>query len=101
MGLYLLAPVIIQFRQRYPDAIFDLRLNNQILSPAEDSLDLAVRIGDLPDSALLSRRLAPYQLCCYASPDYLIRKGMPHQRDDLINHEHHLKSGFLYNFWII
>ena len=64
IDLYLLAPVIIQFRQRYPDAIFDLRLNDQILSPAEDSLDLAVRIGNLPDSALLSRRLALYQLCC-------------------------------------
>ncbi|WP_414163388.1 LysR family transcriptional regulator [Superficieibacter sp. BNK-5] len=87
IGLYLLAPVITQFRQRYPDVTIDLRLNDHILSLVEDSLDVAVRIGDLPDSALLSRRLAPYQLCCYASPDYLIRKCVPYKPDELINHD--------------
>ncbi|WP_407813274.1 LysR substrate-binding domain-containing protein, partial [Staphylococcus aureus] len=53
----------------------------------EEGIDLAVRIGNLPDSRLLSRRLSPHRLCCYASPDYLAAKGIPRHPDDLRAHD--------------
>ncbi|KPC55155.1 LysR family transcriptional regulator [Amantichitinum ursilacus] len=87
IGLHMIAPTLATFRQRYPKVTIDLRLSDQIVGLAEESIDLAVRIGDLPDSSLLSRRLAPYQLCCYAAPDYLARCGTPRHPDELVQHD--------------
>jgi len=53
----------------------------------EGGIDVAIRIGDLADSQLLSRRLAPYQLCCFASPDYLALCGTPDKPDQLTDHD--------------
>jgi DNA-binding transcriptional LysR family regulator len=53
----------------------------------EGGFDVAVRIGDLADSRLLSRRLLPHRLCCYASPEYLAGRGPPTHPDQLAEHE--------------
>lgn len=53
----------------------------------EEGIDIAVRIGDLPDSRLLSRKLSPHRLCCYASPDYLAATAIPAHPDELQAHE--------------
>lgn len=87
IGLYIITPLIAPFRKRYPRVTIDLRLSDPIISLAEEGIDLAVRIGELPDSTFLSRRLAPYQLGCYASPDYLARRGTPCHPDELVQHE--------------
>jgi len=87
IGLHLIAPVITEFRRRHPKVLIDLRLNDQIVDLVEERIDLAVRIGELPDSSLLSRRLLPYTLCCYASPEYLARCGTPQHPDELVGHE--------------
>ena len=87
LGLHLIAPAITDFRTRYPKVTIDLRLSDHIVGMAEESIDLAVRIGDLADSSLLSRRLSPYRLSCYASPDYLARNGAPEHPDELVGHE--------------
>jgi DNA-binding transcriptional LysR family regulator len=87
VGLHVLAPAITEFRKRYPTVLIDLRLSDQLVSLVEDGIDLAIRIGELPDSSLLSRRLLPYTLCCYASPDYLARCGTPRHPDELVEHE--------------
>jgi len=87
VGLHVLAPAITEFRKRYPKVLIDLRLSDQLVSLVEDGIDLAIRIGELPDSSLLSRRLLPYTLCCYASPDYLARCGTPRHPDELVEHE--------------
>ena len=65
----------------------DLRLSDQMVDIIQEGLDLSVRIGDLSDSRLLSRRLAPHRLCCYASPAYLAARGTPHHPDELEQHE--------------
>lgn len=87
LGLHLIAPAITDFRTRYPKVTIDLRLSDHIVDMVEESIDLAVRIGELADSSLLSRRLSPYRLSCYASPDYLARYGAPEHPDELVGHE--------------
>lgn len=87
LGLHLIVPAITDFRTRYPKVTIDLRLSDHIVGMVEESIDLAVRIGDLADSSLLSRRLSPYRLSCYVSPDYLARYGVPEHPDDLVGYE--------------
>jgi DNA-binding transcriptional LysR family regulator len=53
----------------------------------DEGIDIAVRIGDLPDSRLLSRKLAPYRLSCLASPAYLAERGAPAHPHDLEGHD--------------
>lgn len=87
VGVHLLAPLLPLFRQRQPEVKIDLRLGDERVNVIEEGVDIALRIGELADSSLLSRRLSPYQLCCYASPDYLKRCGEPQHPDELLNHQ--------------
>ena len=87
IGLHMIAPVLPQFRKRHPKVTIDLRLSDHMVDLIEEGIDLAVRIGDLADSRLLSRRLSPHRLCCYASPDYLAIHGTPIHPDELEVHE--------------
>ena len=87
IGIHLLAPALATFREKYPQVTVDLRLSDHFVDIIEQGIDVAVRIGDLPDSRLLSRGLAPHQLCCYASPAYLERRGVPDHPDELAGHE--------------
>jgi DNA-binding transcriptional LysR family regulator len=87
IGLHVLAPAVTEFRKRFPKVLIDLRLSDQHVSLVEEGIDLAIRIGELPDSSLLSRKLLPYTLCCYASPEYLARWGTPEHPDELVEHE--------------
>ncbi|MBB3947000.1 DNA-binding transcriptional LysR family regulator [Rhizobium skierniewicense] len=77
IGLHVIAPLLPRFRARHPKVSIDLRLNDQRVDLIEEGIDLAVRIGDLHDSQLLSRKLSPHLLCCYASPEYLATNGAP------------------------
>lgn len=87
IGLHMIVPLLPRFRARHPQVTIDLRLSDQLIDIVEEGVDLAVRIGDLSDSRLLSRRLAPHTLCCYASPAYLARRAPPPHPNELINHE--------------
>lgn len=87
IGLHVIAPLLPSFRRLHEKVLIDLRLNDQRVDLIEEGIDIAVRIGDLPDSRLLSRKLAPYRLCCYAAPDYLAANGTPAHPDDLQDHE--------------
>lgn len=83
IGLHVITPALPRFRTLHPKVSIDLRLSDQRIDLIEEGIDIAVRIGDLPDSRLLSRRLSSHRLCCYASPDYLATKGTPKHPDDL------------------
>jgi DNA-binding transcriptional LysR family regulator len=87
IGLHLLCPALPRFRERYPRVSIDLRLNDQIVDLMEEGIDVAIRVGELADSSLVSRRLAPNLLCAYASPSYLARRGTPESPDQLVGHE--------------
>ncbi|WP_368518884.1 LysR substrate-binding domain-containing protein [Rhizobium sp.] len=87
IGLHVITPVLPKFRRRYSKVNIDLRLSDHMVDLIEGGFDLAVRIGDLSDSRLLSRRLSPHRLCCYASPDYLARRPLPTHPNKLEEHE--------------
>ncbi|MDP9791349.1 LysR substrate-binding domain-containing protein [Agrobacterium tumefaciens] len=86
IGLHVIAPVLPQFRRLHPKVNIDLRLSDHMVDLIDGGFDMAVRIGDLSDSRLLSRRLLPYQLCCYASPEYLAGRSPPTHPDQLEEH---------------
>ncbi|MGA6116779.1 LysR substrate-binding domain-containing protein [Agrobacterium radiobacter] len=86
IGLHVIAPVLPRFRRLHPKVDIDLRLSDHMVDLIDGGFDMAVRIGDLSDSRLLSRRLLPYRLCCYASPEYLAGRSPPNHPDQLEAH---------------
>lgn len=87
IGLHLIAPLLPAFCALYPNVTVDLRLDDRLVDIVEQGIDIAVRIGDLTDSRLLARRLAPMRLCAFASPAYLATRGIPAHPDDLAAHD--------------
>ncbi|MDG3442497.1 LysR family transcriptional regulator [Nitrospirillum amazonense] len=87
IGVHVVGPALPRFRERYPKLSIDLRLSDRMVDIIEEGIDIAIRVGDLADTRLLSRRLGPYRLCAYASPDYLSRRGTPQHPDQLADHE--------------
>ncbi|MBB3195288.1 LysR family transcriptional regulator [Roseateles terrae] len=87
IGTRILAPALPEFRRRFPKVKLDIRLSDHYVNLVQERVDVAVRIGHLPDSGLLSRTLAPVQLGAYASPGYLAARGTPQRPDDLAGHD--------------
>ncbi|WP_353613156.1 LysR substrate-binding domain-containing protein [Mangrovibacter phragmitis] len=87
VGIHLIAPVIPQFCAIYPKVKIDLRLSDHVISIVDENIDIAVRLGELADSNLLSRHLSPYHIGCYASPEYLARHPAPEHPYDLNEHK--------------
>jgi len=87
IGLNILAPALPRFREQYPKVTIDLRLGDQYADLIEQGIDVAVRVGNLADSRLISRQLGPHRIGAFASPDYLQRKGTPLTAEDLAEHE--------------
>lgn len=87
IGIHLIAPTLPAFRRLHPNLAVDLRLGDQMVDMIEEGIDVAIRIGDLADTRLLSRKLASHRLCCFASPAYLEERGIPTHPDDLGGHD--------------
>ena len=85
-GIRHLAPAVAAFLDQHPDIEIDLDLNDRYVELVEEGYDLAVRIGRLRDSALVTRRLCTSRRAVVASPDYLARHGAPKVPDDLTGH---------------
>jgi DNA-binding transcriptional LysR family regulator len=77
------APLVAQFRREHADVTISLNLSDRVVDLAGEGFDCAVRVGDLPDSSLVSVRLADNRRLCVATPDYLKRHGTPKQPADL------------------
>lgn len=65
----LLLPILKEFTQQYPLVTFDFLITDQTQSIIDDSIDLAIRSGDLPDSNLIAKPLVMTKLKLYASPN--------------------------------
>ncbi|SHG93891.1 DNA-binding transcriptional regulator, LysR family [Kaistia soli DSM 19436] len=87
IGIHVIAPALPSFRQRHPKVAVDLRLGDRFVDIVEEGIDVAIRIGELADSRLLSRRLAAHRLGCFASPAYLAARGAPSHPEDLETHD--------------
>lgn len=86
-GTDALMPALSLYLARYPEVNVDVSLSDRVVDLVEDGFEAAIRIGQLPDSALIAKPLAPYRLMICASPDYLARRGTPSQPEDLSQHE--------------
>lgn len=85
-GHYRLPPVLARFAQQYPQVQVELNITNRNVDLVAEGVDLAIRLGQLPDSGLVARKLEDAQLLLVAAPDYLQRGGTPQTMDDLQQH---------------
>ena len=85
-GVRYLAAAVAEFGGRHPQVLVDLSLNDRVVDLVEEGYDVGVRIGRLPDSSLVARRLAPCRIVLCATPAYLARMGTPGTPDDLQAH---------------
>jgi DNA-binding transcriptional LysR family regulator len=81
------APLVPRFIAQHPDVSVSLNLSDRVVDIANEGFDCAVRVGDLPDSSLISVRLADNRRQCVATPGYLQRAGVPQHPSDLARHE--------------
>jgi len=86
-GFLHLGPALPAFNARYPQVVVDAVMNDRFVDLVEEGYDVAIRIGDLRDSSLVARRLAPCRSVLCASPDYLARRGHPRRPEDLAGHD--------------
>ncbi|MCB1447291.1 MAG: LysR family transcriptional regulator [Rhizobiaceae bacterium] len=81
-----IAPHLLGFMADHPKLSIELILTDQFTDLVADGFDLAIRIGELTDSSLVARRLAPVRRILCASPGYLQAHGVPGSIDDLRQH---------------
>lgn len=80
------APLLRDFLQTNPEVSCTLDLTDRVVDLVNESIDCAIRIGELPDSSLVSLRLADNRRVVVASPSYLARHGTPATPQDLAAH---------------
>lgn len=81
-------PLLARLVQQHPGLQLDVRLSDAYVDLVKDSIDVAIRVGELQDSSLVARRFASQQLVLVASPAYLKRHGTPQALADLAAHRH-------------
>jgi len=86
-GVSQMCAPLAEFSQRHPRIRFDLDLNDRRIDLVQEGVDLAVRIGNLPDSSLVARKLFDVRTVICGSPEYFSEHGTPRTPDDLLNHD--------------
>ncbi|WP_375777397.1 LysR family transcriptional regulator [Bradyrhizobium sp. ma5] len=81
------SPVVTAYLKRYPDVGVDLRLSDRRINLVEDGVDLAVRLGHLPDSTLVARHVGQMRRIVVVSAGYLKLRGEPKRPADLTAHD--------------
>jgi DNA-binding transcriptional LysR family regulator len=82
-----LVPVIAEFLAHYPEIEINLMLTDRVVHLMEEHCDVAVRIGQLPDSSLMATQVGTVRRVVCASPDYLATNGVPTEPLDLAGHD--------------
>ncbi|RYZ85141.1 MAG: LysR family transcriptional regulator [Moraxellaceae bacterium] len=85
-GRLYIAPAVTRFLKRYPLMEIELHISDEIIDLSAHRIDVAVRIGALPDSDLVATTLAPFKRLVCASPEYLAQHGRPKSPMDLLQH---------------
>jgi DNA-binding transcriptional LysR family regulator len=87
LGHLHLLPLSCEFLNVYPDIALRLLLSDRVLNPVENKIDVAIRIGPLPDSSMIAKRIGSIRVVACASPEYLAARGRPHSPEDLSSHD--------------
>ncbi|MBK0060291.1 LysR family transcriptional regulator [Pseudomonas sp. S44] len=85
-GKKFVMPSIVRYLQQYPEVDVSAYFLDRVVNMVEEGMDVAVRIGQLPDSGLKALRVGKVRRMLCASPDYLARHGVPTHPSEL--HEH-------------
>ena len=86
-GITHITPAIDLFMRQHPRLSIELDFSDRKVNIIEGGYDLAFRIGSLPDSSLKARKIAPIKHVICASPDYLMRQGIPENPAQLKHHK--------------
>ncbi|WP_027582100.1 LysR family transcriptional regulator [Bradyrhizobium sp. Ai1a-2] len=81
------SPMVTAYLKRYSDVGADLRLSDRMINLVEEGVDLAVRIGHLPDSTLVARHVGEMRRVVVASKEYLNARGEPKRPSDISAHD--------------
>lgn len=85
-GLLYLSAMLCDLAAAYPELELDITMTDRFVDLLDEGFDLAIRIGDLPDSNLIARRIAETRVVVCGSPAYFARAGMPQTPQDLVDH---------------
>jgi len=85
-GSLFVTPIVTEYLRRYPDVSASCLFLDRMVNLMDEGVDVAVRIGELPDSSMQAVRVGQVRRVICASPDYLARQGIPTQPDDLHAH---------------
>src|ERR1700691_2119189 len=80
-------PVVVEFLKVYPDIDIRLALADRVVNLQQDAVDLAIRIGELPDSSLVATRVGSIRRVVCGSPAYFAARGTPKAPGDLGTHD--------------
>lgn len=80
-------PVAIEFLKAYPDIDIRIALADRVVNLQEDDIDLAIRIGELPDSGLVATRVGAIRHVACGSPAYFAERGTPRSPGELTTHD--------------
>ncbi|WP_347262170.1 LysR substrate-binding domain-containing protein [Rudaea sp.] len=80
-------PIVVDFLKAYPQVDIRLALGDRVVDLLESHVDLAVRIGELPDSSLIATRVGLIRQVVCASPEYLDARGRPQTPEELTAHD--------------
>lgn len=86
-GRMWIAPILPAFLRQHPALGVEAHYEDRYVDLVAEGFDVAVRIGELADSRLIARKLAPASRLLCASPDYLSARGMPAHPSDLADHD--------------
>jgi len=86
-GIKRLAPLLLDFSQRYPEVALDMDYSDRRVNLIEEGIDLSIRITRRLDGGDVARRIGSGRMHLVASPDYLSRHGRPQKPSELANHE--------------
>lgn len=96
-GRSALAPVVCDFLRQHPRVTASVLLLDRVANLVEEGIDVAVRIGHLPDSTLIAKRIGAVRRVLVASPNYLARRGAPASPTDLRLHSTIAFTGLMPN----
>ncbi|WP_332691952.1 LysR family transcriptional regulator [Devosia sp.] len=83
LGIRRLPAVIARFTAANPGIVFEMSLSDRRVDLVAEGFDLAVRVGNLPSSSMMARRIGTYHFVCCAAPAFLARHGTPRHPEEL------------------
>jgi DNA-binding transcriptional LysR family regulator len=85
-GILHISPALPEFLADYPELSVEMSMDDRRVNLVEEGFDLAIRIGELPDSSLIARRLGPCRHVVCGAPAYFRRYGVPRTPEALRDH---------------